>query len=353
MSREARSPQQLRDQEALARRLINEEHDLSQREKAVLNVVLDWSLLCGKEWAIFDGWELFGGLAGLERTHVSSVVTKLQADGLMHCTKKRGHIRARVLPQGTLLPPLPKIDPKLKAEFMVRARQLNALPDGFDPDGQRELDLKTPEERLDDDQAKASREHDRSEVAGGLKLSALCLMEMDRSGHEDGEKRTDSVHFEPNKEGAGAARNVPNRYVHGRAPAQAHTGAGGHVMRTPTEFMSHDSERGGAGGAGFAAVAAPPAKSVEIPWGSLHEDLLNDIFEACEPTPPSLKQEREWRARILRDPRSVREAIMETSRFKQLGKLTNPERPGGFLNVVYLDISGEQRKAKPWERVIQ
>lgn len=333
MSQAGKEPQDLYDQEPELRRKINHELDLNSRQKAVLNVVLDYSFLCGKEWANFDGWELLAGLAGLDRTHASTWAKKLQQEGLLSIKQTRGDIRIRFLPSGVFVEPEPKLDPKVLAILAARARRLNALPDGFDPNGQKHLDIKTVEEKLEDELARESRERARSGAGGP---TALPLPPADP-------ERTDLVH---------SGTNVPNRYIGERTDlvrSQPHAcpRAPGHVIEPPTEVMSHDSDRGAAERAGSAAGAALPAFRVE--WGSLHAELLDQVIEVCEPADVTLKQESDWRARILRNPRAVREAVQETHQRKSEGKLKKPDNPGGFLNVVYLDISGEKKKPKPWE----
>ncbi|HEY3898950.1 MAG TPA: hypothetical protein VGM54_10075 [Chthoniobacter sp.] len=102
-------------------------------------------------------------------------------------------------------------------------------------------------------------------------------------------------------------------------------------------------------GASETAVAgAPKAERIEIPWGSLHEDLWNDVVEVCLPGDITFKQEEDWRARILSNARLVRGAVQEVQRMKKEGKVKKAGNPGGVLNIIYLDWSGERRTVKPW-----
>src|SRR5436190_16344022 len=58
-------------QEPELRRKVNEVLDLTRLKRDILNVVLDWSLLCGREWAEFESFEHLAALAGSWRPHVS------------------------------------------------------------------------------------------------------------------------------------------------------------------------------------------------------------------------------------------------------------------------------------------
>jgi hypothetical protein len=112
-----------------------------------------------------------------------------------------------------------------------------------------------------------------------------------------------------------------------------------------SDDTDHDHESVAARGEG-SAPADPPdtiAARMAIPWGNLHQDLLDDIHEVCEPARVTFKQEEEWRRRILAHPRIVREAVLETQDRKKKGDLTKPENPGCFLNRVYLDWSGARK----------
>ena len=327
MSR-AHPPQELAGQWARSNQLVNEELDLSPRERALLNVILRWSLKRGREWAEFGGFAHLGGLAEMARTHAAAGVAKLAREGLLQRTSSYGVIRCRFLPSGVFVEPPLQTDPKVFAALVAQAELLNSLPEGFDPDGQRQLALQTVEESVDHDLARLSRERAGMSGAGGP------------SGRpdEDSKHSTESV--------ISAHPTVPIRYCvepsnsTESVPSQTRARPRArHDHEETTSLNDHDHEaddRGGAKGEG--------ARRAPVRWRRDLRPLEFELFESLEAAMQERGEamvphfERTWCEYISTHPAAARDAIGDAIRTANEGKCR--KTLGGLARRLYLDFSG-------------
>jgi hypothetical protein len=147
-----------------ARRAV-QEGDYSKRERALLHLVIDWSLARGREWCVADNLGDLVALTGIDKADVSRALSGLQKSGVLHYKRSDVELRLRFLPAGALLPPASAVDEIAATAVRGKLERLNAFPDGYEGTGQARLPVELAEERLEDEQAAMSREDALSRAA--------------------------------------------------------------------------------------------------------------------------------------------------------------------------------------------
>jgi hypothetical protein len=246
------TPQQLAAREGPTREMINERLVLTRRERDVLNVIVNWSLARGREWAVFESVDDVAALSGLRRPHTSATILGLEDAKLVHRITRRGEIRLRILSTGDgLVEPTQRVDPLKVAAIAAKLAILNAVPEGYELTGQRLLPLENSDEQLANQHAAMSRDR-----------AAEMTSEAYRIGTPD-EIRTETVREDPYRNGtqptpvtAAGARtraghvhvptSVPQSmlHVHGHEPLAADEDNGALRALSREELWSRLDEEG-------------------------------------------------------------------------------------------------------------
>jgi hypothetical protein len=342
------------------RQLVAVELDLTKRERAVLNVVLDWSFARGREWAVFGTLADLATLAGVHRPDASNALVALQRKGVAHVKRGGGETWVRFLPSGALVAPETVLDRAEAAAAAARMERLNSMPPGFDPDGQRVMEAilrPTGAEAAQDDIARMSREmlcesphdrgespHDRgSDAAAGPAMAPHDRGERwegphDRPEEEDEEECSESLHgcsdsLRLNEliarslgvECSDSLRSVAGAPIHvARAPAREHV----HVLKPPpAEGMSHDHAPCAAGGGAWM-----PMRELEARLDDERRFALDQIAEWTGPDAPRFR--KTWVLRALDNWPAVRAAVGE-AKHKRLTGFRPRLGWGPFLNDLF------------------
>jgi hypothetical protein len=244
---------------------------LTRCERDVLNVVITWSVHRGREWAIFPGTDVLSKFCGIKRQSAERTLAALCCDEkasgektkktkLLERSGKRGQLRLRFCAPGIMLDPPTQVDPHDLAGIVSEMERINAMPDGFEPGGQKLLGLQTPEEKLGADQVKRNRERNvemlreaRLKIRGGnvpdpAPMQHFVAFEGEAGGSEsngmlptqrnvaqpESAECNKMLHKQQDVAQPGAAEK-PAAYIRARAPASDHV---------PPKSMYHVSEHG-------------------------------------------------------------------------------------------------------------
>ena len=133
-------------------------YDLTERERRVSEVIIDFSFARGRESAVIPELQAFVDLTGLDKGDVSRALQLLEARGIV---QRSGRSDARVyafIPSAAFWKEKrPLYDMERAIARAAELARINELAPGADPDGQVKLALPADEPGLDEGMAMAAR----------------------------------------------------------------------------------------------------------------------------------------------------------------------------------------------------
>jgi len=168
------------------------EWDLTSRQRMLAGWIVRLSFGRGRESCLVPTLGHWRRLTGLDEADVCRAVQGLQEAGILQVSgPRRGPRRYTFLPNALLVEPDRVVDPEDAARCLAELEELNALGPGFEPGGQRRLEIVTTDERVDEKMAEASRELavERQDVVEAQFGEAWTRRMMERQAKLYGEKR--------------------------------------------------------------------------------------------------------------------------------------------------------------------
>jgi hypothetical protein len=135
------------------------EWDLTSRERMLAGWIIRLSYGRSRESCLVPTLRHWRRLTGLDEADLCRAIQGLQEAGILQVSgPRRGPRRYTFLPNALLVEPDRVVDPDDAQRCLAELEELNALGPGFEPGGQKRLDIVTTDERVDENMAQASRE---------------------------------------------------------------------------------------------------------------------------------------------------------------------------------------------------
>jgi hypothetical protein len=151
------TPAEFAQLEQISRRSLRM-YDLTDREKRVCDVIIDFSFKRGRENAEIPRLEMFVKLTGLDKGDVSRALQRLSDRGIVQISGPRDRRVYAFIPSARFwMEKTPLYDVEQAIETERELERINAMPAGFEPTGQGNW-LPADEPGLDEGMASAARD---------------------------------------------------------------------------------------------------------------------------------------------------------------------------------------------------
>lgn len=133
-------------------------YDLTERERRVANVIIDFSFKRGRECAAIPHLQMFVNLTGLDKGDISRAMQRLDDRGIVQISGPRDARVYAFIPSARFwMDRKPLYDVELAIETERELARINSLPAGYEPTGQGTL-LPADEPGLAEGTAMAARD---------------------------------------------------------------------------------------------------------------------------------------------------------------------------------------------------
>lgn len=151
------TPEEFSQLEQISRRSLRM-YDLTDREKRVCEVIIDFSFKRGRENAVIPRLQMFVNLTGLDKGDISRALQRLEDRGIVQISGPREARVYAFIPSARFwMERTPLYDVELAIETERELARINALPAGYEPTGQGTM-LEADEPGLNDGIAAAARD---------------------------------------------------------------------------------------------------------------------------------------------------------------------------------------------------
>jgi hypothetical protein len=134
-------------------------YDLTDREKRVSEVIIDFSFKRGRENAVIPRLQLFVNLTGLDKGDISRALQRLEDRGIVQISgPKEARVYAFIPSARFWMERKPLYDVELAIETERELARINAMPAGYEPTTGQGTMLPADEPGLDEGMAAAARD---------------------------------------------------------------------------------------------------------------------------------------------------------------------------------------------------